>query len=68
MIRWRMMLTCLDREECYSICPIQYLSEKRDKKESLRKLQVEYNTNYCLRILLQKPRGSSATKLFCDLE
>ena len=37
----------------------------RYKKESLRKLQVAYND--CLRILLKKPRGSSASKLFCEL-
>lgn len=37
----------------------------RYKKESLRKLQVAYND--CLRILLKQPRGSSASKLFCDL-
>ena len=34
------------------------------KKETLRKLQVAYND--CLRILLKKPRSSSASKLFCD--
>ena len=37
----------------------------RYKKESLRKLQVAYND--CLRILLKKPRGSSASQLFCEL-
>ena len=34
------------------------------KKETLRKLQVAYND--CLRILLKKPRSSSASKRFCD--
>ena len=34
------------------------------KKETLRKLQVAYND--CLRILLKKPRCSSASKLFVD--
>lgn len=34
------------------------------KKETMRKLQVAYND--CLRILLEKPRSSSASKLFCD--
>ena len=34
------------------------------KKETMRKLQVAYND--CLRILLNKPRSSSASKLFCD--
>ncbi|KAL2103995.1 hypothetical protein ACEWY4_000863 [Coilia grayii] len=37
----------------------------RYKEESTRKLQVAYND--CLRILLKKPRGSSASKLFCNL-
>ena len=35
------------------------------KKESLRKLQVAYND--CLRILLKKPRGGSASKLFVTM-
>jgi hypothetical protein len=35
------------------------------KKETMRKLQVAYND--CLKILLKKPRSSSASKLFCDL-
>ena len=34
------------------------------KKESLRKLKVAYND--ALRILLKKPRGSSASQLFCN--
>ena len=35
------------------------------KKESLRKLQVAYND--CLRILLNKPRSTRASELFCTL-
>ena len=35
------------------------------KKESLRKLKVAYND--ALRILLKKPRGGSASQLFCEV-